>query len=260
MNPIITLTTDFGNKDYYIALLKGAILTKIPTANIIDIVHTIQPFDIVRAAFMVRNVYTHFPKGSIHLVSVNNFYAPTVRFLVTFQHGHYFIAPDNGIFSLVFDKSELTNVYGLTYIHGSDFPLKHVFSYLISNLILENNMEKLGDIITDIDEKVNLQPVIGKNRIRGSVIHIDNYENVILNINRTLFNRILKKRPFSLHFKRHDAITTISNNYSDVPVGDTVCLFNSADYLEIAINMGKASSLLGLEIDDIVQIDIKEDE
>jgi S-adenosyl-L-methionine hydrolase (adenosine-forming) len=101
-----------------------------------------------------------------------------------------------------------------------------------------------------------LQPVISQNQIRGSVIHIDNYDNVILNITRDLFQKISKNRPFQLYFKRHDPITQLSNYYNDVPIGETLCLFNS-DYLEIAINMGKAAELLGLKIEDTVQINFQ---
>ena len=87
------------------------------------------------------------------------------------------------------------------------------------------------------------------------MIYIDNYENAIVNIDRTLFEKVGRNRPFSLYFKRNDPITRLSEDYSDVPVGETLCLFNPSAYLVIAINMGKASSMLGLKVEDTVQID-----
>ena len=106
-------------------------------------------------------------------------------------------------------------------------------------------------------QRITFQPVISPNRIRGAVIYIDQYENVISNISRELFERIGKNREFELYFKRHDPILKLSRNYFDVAVGETLCLINSAEYLELAINMGKASSMLGLKLEDTIQIDFK---
>ena len=104
-------------------------------------------------------------------------------------------------------------------------------------------------------KRITLQPVTSKSQIRGSIIHIDNYENAIVNISRELFEQLSKKRTFSLYFKRYNPITQLSEQYYDVAIGDILCLFNSAGYLEIAVHMGKAATLLGLKIDDTVQID-----
>ena len=112
--PVVTFTSDFGLQDYYTAIIKGAILCKDKTINIVDITHNIKNYDIVQGAYVLKNAYEHFPKGSIHILSVNNFYKKEPRFLAVRHNGHYFIGPDNGIFSLLFDDQP-TDIYKLDY-------------------------------------------------------------------------------------------------------------------------------------------------
>lgn len=251
---IVTLTTDFGLKDYYAAVIKGAILCEDATANIIDISHHVNNYDIVQGAFILKNAYHSFPKGTIHIISINNFYSPERTFIALRYDGHYFIGPDNGIFSLMFPEIP-DDVYELEFIERGNFPLKDVFAKAVGHISSEKPFNEIGIPVEKIVERITLQAVISPSQIRGSVIHIDKYENVILNINKALFEKIRKKRSFALYFKRHEPIKKLSKYYYEVPIGETLCLFNSANYLEIAINMGKASSLLGLNIDDTVQID-----
>ncbi|MFM8373329.1 MAG: SAM hydroxide adenosyltransferase, partial [Bacteroidota bacterium] len=114
--------------------------------------------------------------------------------------------------------------------------------------------DELGSYPPPIIERISLQPVILSDRIRGTVIHIDHFDNVVVNIRRELFDEIVQGRPFSLYFKRNDPITALSGNYCDVAVGEQLCLFNTAGFLEIAINMGRAATLLGLKSDDTVEV------
>lgn len=252
--PIVTLTSDFGTTDYYAAVIKGAILCENPTLNIVDITHNIKNYDIVHGAFVLKNAYCHFPKGTIHLLSVNNFYSKQNTFLVFRYDDHYFIGPDNGIFSLMFgDISD--DIYELEYPQKSTFPLKEIYSRAVGYIIGDKPFNEIGFPVEEITQRITLQPVISQNMIRGSIIHIDKYENAVINVTRELFDRVHQGRNFALFFKRHEPITELSWHYYDVPIGETLCLFNSANYLEIAINTGKASSLLGLKVDDTVQID-----
>lgn len=251
---IVTLTSDFGTTDYYAAIIKGAILSKDATINIVDITHNIKNYDIVQGAFVLKNAYRHFPKGTIHLLSVNNFYSQQNTFVALRHDGHYFIGPDNGIFSLMFEQLE-ADIYELDYPQKSDFPLKQLYAAAVGHIVSRKPFNEIGFPLSSITRRITLQPVISRNMIRGSIIHVDKYENAIVNISRTLFDRVHRGRRFMLYFKRHEPLTRLSWHYYDVPVGETLCLFNSANYLEIAINMGKASSLLGLRLDDTVQID-----
>jgi hypothetical protein len=111
----------------------------------------------------------------------------------------------------------------------------------------------LGNPARDILQRITFQPVIAPSQIRGAVIYVDNYDNVVSNITRDLFEKVGRGRPFQLFFKRHDPILRLSKHYNDVPIGETLCLFNS-DYLEVSINMGKAAELFGLKIEDTIQI------
>lgn len=253
---IVTLTSDFGAQDYYVALLKGAILSRQNPIQLIDITHNVKNYNIVQAAFIFKNAWQSFPEGTIHILSINDFDNEHQGFLAIKHAGHYFIGPDNGLFWLVFEKMP-DEVYELPKIEISNFPLKDIYASAVAHIILQKSLQKIGKRLQSIVQRIALQPVTSQAHIRGSVIHIDNYDNVIVNIGRELFEKIGKDRPFSLYFKRHEPITQLSKNYYDVPVGEILCRFNSADCLEIAINMGKASSLLGLNIEDVVQIDFQ---
>ncbi len=254
--PIVTLTSDFGWKDYYLAMIKGAMLCQRRDLNIIDITHDITNYDIVQAAFIFRNAWPSFPKGTIHVLSVNDFGDGKQNFLAIRHEGHYFIGPDNGVFSLVFETIP-KEVYQLDFQAKGKFPLKEVYAKAVGHLAHEKPFQEIGLPATETVSRITFQPVIGASQIRGAVIHVDKFENVVLNIPQSLFNKVGEKRSFSLSFKRHDPIKKLSKHYHDVPVGEVLTRFNSAGYLEIAINMGKAASLLGLNLEDAVQIDFR---
>jgi S-adenosylmethionine hydrolase len=253
---IVTLTTDFGLQDYYAALVKGALLRAKSDLQIVDVSHQINNFDIVQAAFILRNTWKNFPSGTIHLIGVNDLASTEQRFLGLAHAGHFFIAPDNGLFALLFDQLE-EPVYSLTVPAESTFPIKDVFAQTVWHLTQGQSFDQFAEPVLDMVQRITFQPVISRNRIRGAVIYIDQYENAISNISKELFERVGKNRSFELYFKRHDPILKLSRNYYDVGVGENLCLINSADYLELAINMGKASSMLGLKLEDTIQIDFK---
>lgn len=252
--PIVTFTSDFGTQDYYIAIIKGAILCQQNPIQFIDITHNIKNYDIVQASFIFKNAWQSFPKGTIHLLSINDFEHTQQGFLVIRHEDHFFIGPDNGLFWLVFEQMP-QEVYRLPPVENSNFPLKEIYANAVAHLTTEKPLSEIGVRLQNMVQRIALQPVTGKAHIRGSVVHIDNFENVIVNIHKDLFEKIGKNRSFSLYFKRHDPITQLSQNYYDVPIGEMLCRFNSADCIEIAINMGKAASLLGLNVEDVVQID-----
>lgn len=249
---IVTLTTDFGLKDYYVALLKGAMLQRNPGLQIIDITHKVKPYDIVQGAFVLKNSFHSFPENSIHIITVNN--GPEERSFIAFRHqGHYFIGPDNGVFSLMFN--DIPEAFRLEYDRNSSFPLKELLANATDHLLSGKPVYEIGLPAGATERRIALQPVISTSQIRGSVIYVDHYENVVVNIPRELFEKVRNDRKFAVFFKRHDPITRLCHRYNEVTVGETLCLFNSAGYLEIAINMGKASSMLGLKLDEVVQVD-----
>ena len=250
--PIVTLTTDFGLFDNYVALLKGALLRQSPNLQIVDISHNVRPYDIVQGAFVLKNTYPSFPVGTIHIITVNN--SPEGMSLICLQHeGQIFIGPDNGIFSLVFPK--MPDTFRLDYDKQSPFPIQQTLANTVQHLAAGQPLHEVGFPAGETVQRIALQPVLSHSQIRGSVIYVDHYENVVINIPKELFEKVQNGRKFALFFKRNDPITHLSHHYTDVPVGDTLCLFNAAGFLEIAVSMGKASSLLGLKLDDMVQVD-----
>jgi len=255
--PIVTFTSDFGIIDHYAAIVKGAMLCENPDLKIIDITHNIENYNIVQGAYVLKNSYDSFPKGTIHILSVNNFYSKKRRFVAVRYDEHYFIGPDNGIFSLLFDEIP-EDVYQLEFKNKGAFPLKNVIAKAVGHITNELPFNEIGLPAGDLVQRITFQPVISASQIRGSVIYVDNYENVIVNISRQLFEQTWKERGYKIYFRRNDPISKINLNYYDVPIGETLCRFNSANYLEIAINMGKASSMLGLKIEDTVQIDFED--
>lgn len=254
--PIVTLTTDFGWKDHYAAILKGAMLSRSADLTLVDITHNIKTYDIVQAALILRSTFRDFPKGSIHVVSVNDLAEQPPRFVCLEAEGHFFVGPDNGLFSLVFDQPP-GDICELLFDDPSTFPLKDIYGRAVQQLAEGKSVRELGPPLENLMERISLQPVISPSLIRGSVIYIDNYGNVMINISRELFERVREDRPFALYFKRHDPLRKLSRLYADVPVGEPLCLFNSGGLLEIAINMGTAAGLLGLDIDDTVQIEFE---
>lgn len=254
---IITLTTDLGYKDFYQAALKGSILSLKPNLNIIDITHNISPFNIQQAAFVLKNAFPYFPKGTVHLIGINSVFDEQVKYLAVEYKEHFFIGSDNGVFALMFDEKpsaivELNIMQDLKFLH---FPLTDIFAKAAAHLASGGKLLDIGIPTAEVEEKVNLQPVIESNVIKGSVIYIDSFQNVITNISKDLFSSIQQNRDFTLYFRKNESISQLSWHYNEVPEGEKLCLFGISNYLEIAINKGNASGLLGLHLGDIVRVE-----
>ncbi len=254
---IITLTTDLGSKDFYQAALKGSILKVLPTANIVDITHEVPSFNISYAAFVLKNAYRYFPKNTVHLIGIDSVFSEQTKYIALSYQDHYFVGADNGIFSLLFDENpdeivELNIMQDLKYLH---FPLVDIFVKAATHLSKGGKLKDIGLPTAEIEHRTLLHPVIEKDTIRGSVIYIDTFCNVITNITKDLFTREQRNREFSLIFRRSETITQLSWHYNEVPEGEKLCLFGISNHLEIGINKGKASGLLGLQLNDIIRIE-----
>ncbi len=257
---IITLTSDWGSKDHYTGAVKGAILRLMPEARIVDVSHHIPPFDLNQAAFIIRNVYPSFPEGTVHILAINTEAGTDTPHTVVCHRGHYFIGADNGIFSLLFDEKP-DRIFELDIIQDSDyftFSTRDVFAKAACHIASGKPVEELGFIKDKLLQKMAFQPVIQGDLIRGKVIYIDSYENVFVNITEKLFRSTVKNRKFAITFRSMNyRITSISKSYKDVSQGDMLALFSASGYIEIAIREGKASSLLGLKMDQLVTIEIE---
>jgi len=254
---IITLTTDLGSKDFYQAALKGSILKILPTANIVDITHEVPSFNISYAAFVLKNAYPYFPKNTVHLIGIDSVFNENTKYIALRYKDHFFVGADNGIFSLLLDEDpdelvELNIMQDLKYLH---FPLVDIFVKAAIHLAKGGKLKEIGITTGEIEQRMLLHPVIERDIIRGSVIYIDTFCNVITNITKDLFTKIQRNRDFTLYFRKSETITQLSWHYNEVPEGEKLCLFGISNHLEIAINKGKASGLLGLHLSDIVRVE-----
>jgi S-adenosyl-L-methionine hydrolase (adenosine-forming) len=257
--PIITLTSDWGLKDHYLASVKGKILASNQDVNIVDISHHITPFNIEHAAFVIKNSYQDFPEGSIHLIGVNTEESDKYSHVVVYHNKHYFIGTDNGIFSMIFDDQP-EKVFELNVPQDTDFftfSARDRFVKAALHLANGDPVEELGNPLKKIQTKMLFKPAVEKSLIKGMVIHIDAYENLITNITKDLFDKVGKGKKLSIQL-RGVKIRTIDESYLDVPTGETVAVFGSNGHLEIAINQGNASSLLGISVNDAIRIEFAE--
>jgi len=250
---LITITSDLGTRDFYLAALKGAIITNSGFVNIVDITHAIKPFDIKEAAFTVKNVFRYFPKGSIHLVHVNSTDGKD-KLLLAVVDGHYFLSFDNGFLSLAFERMpHETYEVNAELLENSSLLYEEAIGKVVNLLVKEFQPSDFAHLTTETINFRLMQPITSPGSIRGTIINIDNFGNAVVNITRPMFDQFIGDRRFTI-WANVGASKEISKKYNDVDEGDMVCLFNSSGYLEIAINKGKAENLLGLKIDSPVMV------
>tara|TARA_B100001758_G_C18347606_1_gene577918 strand:+ start:312 stop:1097 length:786 start_codon:yes stop_codon:yes gene_type:complete len=259
---IITLTTDLGTKDSYLASVKAAILSQLKEVKIVDISNSIEPFNIQQAAYILRNCYKDFPAGTIHVISIDDELSTKCEHIAVKANNHYFIGADNGFFSLVFNDMKPEKIVKLNISLASNcmtFAAKNIFIPSACHLARGGTMEIIGTTINNFQvKKVELKAVLETDTIRGSVIYIDTYGNAITNINKSEFEQVQKSRSFIILFGREDEmITEISKKYKDVTTAEKLAIFGENNLLQIAINKGEASKLLGLKLHEIVRIEFK---
>lgn len=252
--PLITLISDWNNKDFYVGMIKGKVLSRVPEASLVDISHEIEPFNLSQAAFVLRNSYPHYPPGTIHLVLINTEPEPGQAIIAALYEGHYFIGTDNGVFGLLF-KSEPEKIVKVPF-ENMEFPsVLDAYTTAACQLLSGEALEQLGEATETFQKQLPRRAVIEESVINGSVIYIDSYQNAFTNITRDLFDRIGKGRPFEIFLSsNHYRIDKITMRYGEVPVGELVVIFNSLDLLEIAINKGPAVQLLNLMIGSTIRV------
>jgi len=253
--PIITLTSDWGLKDHYLAAVKGSIISQYPEAQIVDITHFIPLYDYIQAAYVIKNSYKNFPKGSIHIIGINTIASIENPHICVLYDGHYFIGCDNGIFSLIMDE-EPEEIIELEVLQDSDyftFSTKDVFVKVACHIAKGGKIDDLGIKKSTFIRKNELKPIVNEDSITGMVIYIDVYENVITNISEKLFKKVQKGRNFEILFRSY-SISKIHKAYDGVGESQKLALFSSNGLLEIAICKGKAKSLLGLDYGDNIVI------
>jgi len=250
--PIITLTSDWGTRDYYVGTVKGTLLKHIPDVNIIDISHEIEPYDIIQAAFVLRNSYKHYPKGTIHIIGVDSDASLESPHSMIYADGHYFLGADTGIFSLFLDEKpdRIVNLDLVQETSYLTFPGRDLFCLAAKMIVDGEPFENFGDEADSLNKLQAISPVIDKNIIRAKVIYVDRYQNLITNVTKELFRRVGNDRKYVIEFHSKEYnLYKISDSYNDVNEADLLAIFGSGGYLEIALCRGKASELLGMTVD-----------
>lgn len=243
--PIITLTSDIGQQDYIVGAIKGQLLSANPEFNINDITHSLSQSNYPLAAYICSNAFKYYPKNTFHIVLVNLFETKPLNILVAQYEYQYIICPDNGI---------LTMIAGKTPQHILALDVSHLHVLLDYTALIAATIKKItdgipfdqvGTAIQSITEKFPLRPLITANWIEGQILFIDQFENVVINITKEEFELERKGRNFKILFTRNEVIDVISNNYTSVNEGEKLAYFNSAGYLEIAVNKGNFAGLFG---------------
>lgn len=247
--PLVTLTSDIGEQDYLVGAVKGRLLRINPEFRIIDITHKLSPFNYPQAAYVCRNAIKNFPEFTFHIVLVNLFESKPEQLLFAFHKDQYLICADNGLMGMILeDKPEMVIAIPLekSAIKNTLYCID-MAARAITQLMNGEPVQNIGVPDANFLEKNPLRPTSGDNWMEGQIIFIDHFENVIVNITQEQFEQQRKGRRFKIVFKRDEIIERISGSYADVPQGEKLVLFNSAGYMEIAINKGNAAGLFGLK-------------
>ncbi|MDP3352511.1 MAG: SAM-dependent chlorinase/fluorinase [Flavobacteriaceae bacterium] len=272
---IITLTTDFGIKDYFVGAIKGAILSELPLVNIVDISHEISPFNIPETAYIINNAHNNFPDGTIHIIGVDAEWNTTNKHIVIKLKNQYFISADNGILSLILKNHVPSEQYEIIISEQqkSIFPVLDIFTKVAIHIAKGGHLVEIGNPIHQLNILAQTEANINEkeNQIIGSAIYIDHYGNVVFNISKKQFDAVSQGRKYKISAGSHKyPINAIYEKYNDVTKfnqqklseeGNALALFNSAGFFQVSIyksnlkSVGGASSLLGLKYGSSLIID-----
>ena len=267
---IISITSDYGNKDSTKGFLKGLLYSQLENPIIVDISHEVSPFNIIEASYIIKNSYKSFPRGSIHIVDVDADKTPEQEHIVVIFDEHYFVTANNGILSLISEELRPNKVIAITF-EGNKFD---VFSKVASHIHRGGNINLVGNEINKIKELKDLKIRIkSENQILGNVIYVDNYGNIVTNISKNFFEEHRKERNYSIN-ARSIIFDNIYNSYTEAinfdkekiyreEEGKKIAIFNNAGYLELGVyksnpsTIGSAQTLFGLNYGDTISIIFK---
>ena len=251
--PTVTLTTDFGTNDHFVGALKGVILEIVPEAQIVDISHAVQPFDVLDGALTISQAYSYFPSSTVHLVVVDPGVGTARRPIIAVSDKYYFVAPDNGVLSLVYAQEERMHVRHISSDHyflqpvSNTFHARDIFAPVAAYLAKQVDSHKFGDEIQDFTRFEAPKPkVVDGNRMRAVILKVDRFGNLITNITPKdapmLFGA--DPAPFKLVVGNRE-ITEIRTIYAEGAAGEVFGIMGSMGFLEIAANRGNAAQITG---------------
>jgi S-adenosylmethionine hydrolase len=256
---IITLLTDFGTKDGYVGAVKGVIKRINPQAEIVDVTHDIDSYDVIGAAFALNNFYRYFPKGAIHLAVVDPGVGSLREPILIKTKDFFFVGPDNGIFSFIYQKEDITDIIIISNKKyflaepSSTFHARDIFAPVAAYLSLGIKTDEFGSPAKECVKFIIPQPESKGKGLRGEIIHIDRFGNLITNVPADLLEN--KRNAEILVSKRK--IKGISRSYFEIKEQELGALIGSSDFLELAVNQGSAQTLLKAKVGNPVRINFE---
>jgi S-adenosyl-L-methionine hydrolase (adenosine-forming) len=261
---VITLTTDWQTRDYYSGMIKGRLIHMIPDAVIVEISQTIEPFHVLQASFVLRQVIKEYPEGTIHLFLVNQGHQSGIWPVVALCNKQFLVGWDDGILMQIMDTDpdyylrldhnlleELDQVIKVDErfkLIEPSFPELSLFCRIAKFLSMNLPLSQIGPNSGDFARSTAWLPVIHKDQIDGQVVYIDSYRNAITNVPKSVFLQIGTNRKFEITIKSNRyKIYGVNFSYLESDPGELLAIFNSAGLLEIAIAQGNAAELLGFE-------------
>ncbi len=275
--PIITLTTDFGLCDHYVGALKGKLISGCATVNIVDISHNVDLFNIPQASYIVGAAWSSFPAGTVHLIGIDAEMSAENLHVAIKWNGHYFIAADNGILTLLTQPDTPDEIVTIN-LHSTlpeNSSAMDVFCKVACHLANGGMLTEVGTPAEVLTPMYDMNPVVAtdNNSIRGNVIYIDHFGNCVTNIHRELLTAVAQGRDLDVTYGVRGQIKGIKKGYADFNLnerfslknyeGEKIAVFNEAGFLEIAVfrsnphTVGSAKTLLGLKYRDVVNVVFK---
>jgi S-adenosyl-L-methionine hydrolase (adenosine-forming) len=250
--PIVTLTTDFGTNDHFVGAVKGVILDIVPEAAIVDISHAVQAFDVLDGALTISQTYSYFPTGTVHMIVVDPGVGTARRPIIASSDGYHFVAPDNGVLSMIYAKEERIHVRHVTaehYFHqpvSNTFHGRDIFAPVAAYLAKMVDSHKFGDEIEDYVRFAAPKPkTAGENRIRAVVLKVDRFGNLISNVTPADVPALFAGKAGFKIVVGNKEITEIRANYAEGAPGEVFGILGSMGYLEIVANRAAAAQITG---------------
>jgi len=253
-NPVVTLTTDFGLNDHFVGTIKGVILNIAPEAEVVDICHSVQAFDVLDGALAIAQAYPYFPVGTIHVVVVDPGVGTARRPIILSTEREYFVAPDNGVLSMIYEREERIRVRHVTGEHyflqpvSQTFHARDVFAPVAGWLAKGVDSGKFGEEISDFVRFQAPKPkAVDGNTLRGVVLKVDRFGNLVTNFMPQDVPALFKPTPpaFKIVVGKRE-ITEIHTTYSEGSPNEVFAILGSMGYLEIASNRAAAAQAIGV--------------
>jgi len=260
--PIITLTTDFGSNDHLVGAMKGVILKVNPDAEIIDISHKVIPYDILDGALTIAQAYRYFPLRTVHIVVVDPGVGTQRRPLLVSGDQHYFVAPDNGVLSAVYEREERLTVRHITAEHyflspmSNTFHGRDIFAPCAAWMTKNGQSASFGDAITDYVKFSLPKPKTADGVVKGVVLKVDNFGNAITNLAAEDVPQLLSANTKFTLTVGGKPVTRFAQSYSQGEPGEAFAIIGSSGFLEVSMNRASAAKTLGVQRGAEVSVEI----